>query len=167
MTESRENRFWFKLAWGSSQRGFELSGVDCRRIPSKGKQLPSYNQIHGWNIRNRNYILGQRFNKDSILDVRTHFKPTETFQYTNFCSCHPPGVTKGFIKGEALKFLRTNSSEITFEENMRNFYTHTYIHTYFIGSSPRGFSESILHYKIINQVHDNKNITMIKEDKGQ
>ena len=44
---------------------------------------------------------------------------------------------------------------------------HTYIHTYFIGSSPRGFSESILHYKIINQVHDNKNITMIKEDKGQ
>ena len=44
---------------------------------------------------------------------------------------------------------------------------NTYIHTYFIGSSPRGFSESILHYKIINQVHDNKNITMIKEDKGQ
>ena len=42
-----------------------------------------------------------------------------------------------------------------------------YIHTYFIGSSPRGFSESILHYKIINQVHDNKNITMKKEDKGQ
>ena len=41
------------------------------------------------------------------------------------------------------------------------------VHTYFIGSSPRGFSESILHYKIINQVHDNKNITMIKEDKGQ
>ena len=46
-------------------------------------------------------------------------------------------------------------------------YIHTYIHTYLIGSSPRGFSESILHYKIINQVHDNKNITMIKEDKGQ
>ena len=44
---------------------------------------------------------------------------------------------------------------------------HTYIHTYFIGSSPRGFSESILHYKIINQVHDNKNITMIKEDKAK
>ena len=63
---------------------------------------------------------GVRFNKDSILDVRTHFKPTETFQYTNFYSCHPPGVTTGFIKGEALRLLRTNSSEITFEENMRN-----------------------------------------------
>ena len=57
---------------------------------------------------------GVRFNKDSILDVRTHF---------NFYSCRPPGVTKGFIKGEALRLLRTNSSEITFEENMRNFST--------------------------------------------
>ena len=66
---------------------------------------------------------GVRFDKDSILDVRTHFKPTETLQYTNFYSCHPPGVTKGFIKGEALRLLRTNSSEITFEENMRNFST--------------------------------------------
>jgi len=64
---------------------------------------------------------GYRFNKESILEVRTHFKPTETFQYTNFYSCHPPGVTKGFIKGEALRLLRTNSSQLTFEENIRNF----------------------------------------------
>ena len=48
---------------------------------------------------------GVRFNKESILDVRTHFKTTETFQYTNFYSCHPPGVAKGFIKGEALRLL--------------------------------------------------------------
>ena len=27
---------------------------------------------------------GERFLKESILDVRTHFKPTETFQYTNY-----------------------------------------------------------------------------------
>ena len=33
-----------------------------------------------------------------------------------------------------------------------NLHVNTYIHTYFIGSSPRGFSESILHYKIVNQV---------------
>ena len=57
---------------------------------------------------------GDRFLKESILDVRTHFKPTETFQYTNFYSCHPPGVTKGFIKGEALRLLRTNSGLTTY-----------------------------------------------------
>ena len=47
---------------------------------------------------------GQRFYKESVLDMRTHFKPTETFQYTSFfTSCHPPGVKKGFVKGEALR----------------------------------------------------------------
>ena len=64
---------------------------------------------------------GVRFDKESILDVQTHYKPTETFQYTNFYSCHPPGVKKGFIKGEALRLLRTNSSQITFERNSRKF----------------------------------------------
>ena len=39
----------------------------------------------------------------------------------HFSSCHPPGVSKGFIKGEALRLLRTNSSETTFDENIRQF----------------------------------------------
>ena len=43
---------------------------------------------------------GLRFNTVAILDVKTHFKPTETFQDTEFASCHPPGVKKGFIKGK-------------------------------------------------------------------
>ena len=33
-----------------------------------------------------------RFKEHSILDVRTHFKSTETFQYMHFDSCHPPTV---------------------------------------------------------------------------
>ena len=32
-------------------------------------------------------------------------------------------TVKGFIKGGALRLLRTNSSETTFEENMKNFST--------------------------------------------
>ena len=47
---------------------------------------------------------GERFANESILDIKTHFKPTETFQYTRFSSYHPPGVKKGFIKGEAVGF---------------------------------------------------------------
>ena len=68
-----------------------------RRIPSKGKQ--PYNQIHAAEISETETTFldtkvyeGVRFNKDSILDVRTHFKPTETFQYTNFYSCHSPSL---------------------------------------------------------------------------
>ena len=53
-----------------------------------------------------NIYEGERFRSSSVLDVRTHFKPTETFQYTHFSSCHPTGVKKGFIKGEALRLLQ-------------------------------------------------------------
>ena len=62
-----------------------------------------------------------RFKKHSILDVRAHFKPTETFQYTHFDSCHPPGIRKGFIKDEALRLLRTNSSKAKFDEHITLF----------------------------------------------
>ena len=52
---------------------------------------------------------GERFQNKSILEVKTHYKPTETFQYTHYSSCHPPG--------------RTNSSEKNFQEAMCNFKT--------------------------------------------
>ena len=64
---------------------------------------------------------GERFHNQGILDIRTHFKPTETFQYTHFSSCNPHGVRKGLIKGEALRILRTNSSAKSFYENICNF----------------------------------------------
>ena len=66
---------------------------------------------------------GEIFEKGSILDVRTHYKPTETFQYTNYerNSCHPADVKKGFVKGEALRLLRTNASKVMCEENIKNF----------------------------------------------
>ena len=67
---------------------------------------------------------GEGFRNESVLDVRTHFKPTETFQCTHFSTCHPPGVKRGFIKGEALRLLRTNSSKTFFEESVTNFKTH-------------------------------------------
>ena len=67
---------------------------------------------------------GVRFNKEPILDVQTYYKPTSKpiSQQKPFThSCQPPGVEKCFIKGEALRRLRTNSSQTTFEENTKNF----------------------------------------------
>ena len=61
---------------------------------------------------------GDRFLKEFILDVRTSFKPTEIFQYTNFYSCRLPGVMKGFIKEETLRLLRTNSSQTTLRKTL-------------------------------------------------
>jgi len=73
---------------------------------------------------------GERFHNKSILDVKTHYKPTETFQYTHYSSCHPPGVKRGFIKGEAIRLLRTNSSEKNFQEGMCNFKTRLEARSY-------------------------------------
>ena len=67
------------------------------------------------------YSKGERFFNQGILDIRTHFKPTETFQYTHFSSCNPHGIRKGLIKGEALRLLRTNSSAKSFYEKIYNF----------------------------------------------
>ena len=64
---------------------------------------------------------GPRFASNKILDVQTHFKATETFQYTHFSSCHPLNVKKGFIKGETLRLLRTNSIKEKFDSSKRDF----------------------------------------------
>ena len=99
---------------------------------------------------------GDRFKKESILDVRTHFKATETFQYTNFYSCHPPGVTKGFIKGEALRLLRTNSSQFTFEVNMSNFKTCLQNRDYPARIVEKHLSQITLSNKVMSLAQKNK-----------
>ena len=57
------------------------------------------------------------------MDIKTPYKPTETFQYTLFTSCDPSGVKRGLIKGEAIRLLiiRINSSKTTFDESVANF----------------------------------------------
>ena len=82
------------------------------------------------NFLDTTVFKGERFHKDSILDITTHFKPTEKFQYTHYTSCHAPGMKKGFIKGEALRLLRINSSETKFEENIRNFKSNLRVQGY-------------------------------------
>ena len=75
-------------------------------------------------------VKRERFIKESILDIKTHYKPTETFQYTHCNSCHPPGVKNGFIKGEAIRLLSTNSSKTTFEDSLVKFGQHLRTHGY-------------------------------------
>ena len=49
------------------------------------------------------------------MDIKTHIKPTNTQQYVHASSAHPPGTGRGIIKGELLRYLRTNSNEATFQ----------------------------------------------------
>ena len=76
---------------------------------------------------------GERFAKEGILDIKTHIKPTNTKQYVHASSAHPPGTGRGIIKGELLRYLRTNSNEPTFlthkEKHVENMKTQGYNHT--------------------------------------
>ena len=111
------------LLWRRARLWLELFASTEDKFFSRVSYLPS----HVFLRRRRSftsrklYACLEKFNRDSTLDVQTHYKQTETFQYTNFYSCHPPGVKKGFIKGEALRLLRTNSSHSTFNKNMQSF----------------------------------------------
>jgi len=96
---------------------------------------------------------GERFQNKSILDVKTHYKPTETFQYTHYSSCHPPDVKRGFIKGEAIKLLRTNSSEKNFQEAMCNFKTRL---------EARGYPKSLIE-KTLSEVSFAERQTVLKK----
>ena len=52
---------------------------------------------------------GDRFEKEGILDIKPHIKPTSTQQYVHASSAHPPGTGHGTIKRELL------SNEATFQ----------------------------------------------------
>ena len=67
---------------------------------------------------------GSRFRETGILNVQTHFKPTNTFQYLHFSSSHPNGVFTGLVKGEAIRFLRSNSSQDNYERTISTFRHH-------------------------------------------
>ena len=75
---------------------------------------------------------GQRFYKGSVLDMKTHFKPTETFQLVLYI-VSPTGSKERLCK----RLLRTNSS--IFEENITKFKKHLMERGYpqnFINNAP-------------------------------
>ena len=66
---------------------------------------------------------GARFDEESILDVQTHSQTNRNIPVRELLLVSPTRrEKKGFIKGESLRLLRTNSSQVTFERNIRNFH---------------------------------------------
>ena len=61
---------------------------------------------------------GDRFDRNQILDIRTHIKPTNKQLYIHASSYHPPTTINTISKGEVNRYLRTNSNEREFR-NMK------------------------------------------------
>ena len=62
-------------------------------------------------------IYSERLNRESVLDLRNHFKPTETFQFTFYTTCHPAGAKKGSAKMKESRLLGIDSSKQIFVQN--------------------------------------------------
>jgi hypothetical protein len=54
---------------------------------------------------------GKRFENKAILDLKTYFKPTNSFMYLHRESCHSRHVFTGFIKGEAIRHIRNTNDK--------------------------------------------------------
>ena len=57
---------------------------------------------------------GPQFATTGLLDVKTHIKPTNKQLYVHKTSYHPDSVKTVIPKGEAQRYLRSNTREETF-----------------------------------------------------
>ena len=80
-----------------------------------------------------NIHKGQRFSQTNLLDRKTYFKPTNTFQCLHFASFHPRSVYKGLVK-EAIRFLRSNTHAPTLPNTICIFKKHLGFST---GNTPK------------------------------
>lgn len=84
---------------------------------------------------------GNRFEETGILDIRPHYKSTNTYQYLDINSAHPPSVHRGIVKGELVRILRSCSDLETFINHSRKLMEHLKDRGYGNGLLNRAFSE--------------------------
>ena len=63
----------------------------------------------------------KHFEVTGKLNVSTFQKENNLYQYLHFSSNHPRSVFKGLIVGEAIRYVRTNSSEYNYRTQVQKF----------------------------------------------
>ena len=63
---------------------------------------------------------GTRFLEHRILDVKSHTKSTETYQYLQPSSAHPIHTFKSITVGETIRHVRNNSSKKELKKHLDN-----------------------------------------------
>ena len=92
-----------------------------------------------------------------LLEIFTKKKkPWDNQLAIKITSCHPPGVKKGFIKGEALRLLRTNSSRLNFEDNIAKFKRNLI---------ERGYPEMLIQETLSEVKFENRNAALTQKPK--
>ena len=101
---------------------------------------------------------GDRFLHTNILDLRTHIKDTNKQLYVHATSYHPPSTIKAISKGEAQRYLRTNSNENNF-----NTMTCKLIHKL----KQRGYKQNQIAHHIKDIKFSGRNRALTRKQKAQ
>ena len=100
---------------------------------------------------------GQRHSETGILDMRTHTKLTDTFQFLHRQSCHPKATFNGFIKGEILRYIRTCNNKEDFTRKVKLF-TEKLL--------ARGYTETELSQITTQIQHTNRTSMLAQKKRG-
>ena len=74
--------------WDATKEEIDLFILEANRHHTTIKFTADISE-RGTNFLDTTVFKGERFCKESILDIRTHFKPSETFQYMHFFLSRP------------------------------------------------------------------------------
>ena len=105
------------ILWSGSQLEFQTFLLNCNKlhptIKFSGECSP--NEIH---FLDATIYKGTNFQNKHTLDTKTYTKPTNKQTYVHSSSFHPKGTGKSIVLGEAYRFLRTNTDESNFRQQI-------------------------------------------------
>ena len=70
---------------------------------------------HSINFLDLTVFKGPQFAFTNLLDTKTFQKPLNLYQYLHFSSSHPKNVFKSIIRGECIRYIRTNTTYETYK----------------------------------------------------
>ena len=136
-------RFYFTCPAGFSSFS-QLFFFSPKIMGGRGAPGPSPRSTTGLllcaNVYSSCVYKGDRFKDNLSLTCEPSISQQKHF--STRISPPPPGVSKGFIEGEALRLLWTNSSETTFHENTRQFKSRPH---------ERGYPDTLVN-KVLSEV---------------
>ena len=111
-----------KMAGAFATIFMDKTKTDMSSISSLNKQInpPIIKLTTEIFVSEATFCKGERFNRESVLDMRTHFNPRDTFQYTFYTTCHPLGAKKGFVKGGTLQLPWITFSKINLKRTLNS-----------------------------------------------
>ena len=94
-----------KMAGAFATIFMDKTKTDMSSIGSLNKQInpPIIKLTTEIFVSEATFCKGERFSRESVLDMRIHFNPRDTSQYTFYTTCHPLGAKKSFVKGGTLQ----------------------------------------------------------------